>query len=133
MVYCVHSNKQSYAHSLENITRSSPTKHPEVLIMPTVFDSPVPDKATEQGGMATIDPADITQLRTAVQTDARTAPQAYIDLIDSRTVEVPLAEWRALMRAVAYLDGRRSFHRNYGADLACEGVRIEVVRQESLP
>jgi hypothetical protein len=128
MVYCVHSNKQSYAHSLENITRSSPTKHPEVLIMPTVFDSPIPDKATEQDGVAAIDPADITQLRTAVQTDAQTAPQAYIDLIDSRTVEVPLAEWRRLMRTVSYLADRRSFHRNYGADLVAEGVLIEVIR-----
>jgi hypothetical protein len=97
-----------------------------VLIMPTVFDSPVSDK--EQGGAAAINPADITQLRT----DGRTAPQAYVDLIDGRTVEVPLAEWRRLMRTVAYLDGRRSFHRNYGADLAAEGVLIEVVRQESL-
>jgi hypothetical protein len=96
--------------------------------MPTVFDSPVSDK----GRAATIDPADITQLRTAVQTDGRTAPQAYVDLIDGRTVEVPLVEWRRLMRTVAYLDGRRSFHRNYGADLAAEGVLIEVVRQESL-
>lgn len=89
--------------------------------------SPSLDKAPP-GRAAAIDPADITQLRTDAQTDAHTLPRAYIDLIDGRTVEVPLAEWRRLMRTVAYLDGRRSFHRNLGVDLAREGVLIEVVR-----
>lgn len=94
--------------------------------MPTVIHSPILDK----GRAAAIDPADICQLRTAIQTDGRTAPQGYVDLIDGRTVEVPLAEWRALMHAVAGLAGRRAMHRNYGIDLAVEGVRIEVVRSQ---
>lgn len=124
-------NKQSYPHRLENRTSSSPTKHLEVLIVSTLIHSPVSDKPAVQGRAADIDPGDISQLRTAPQTDARIKPAAYVDLIDGRTVEVPLAEWRSLMFAVGRLAGRRAYHRNYGVDLAVEGVRIEVVRQEA--
>lgn len=78
---------------------------------------------------ADINPANITALRSKPLPGAWERRSTYaVDTADGRTVEVSLAEWRALLQKVRHLTDRRMLHRHLGVDMFCNGILLEVIQ-----
>jgi hypothetical protein len=87
----------------------------------------VSDKC-EQGEASAIEPTAITAFRTTPLPGAWNRNETYgVETADGCTIEISLAEWRALLNEALRLTGRHLIHRHHGADMA-KGLFIEVVQ-----